>query len=91
MSSYPQGYWSVFTLLNTCSAVGTCCVSLLVALDLFHVFTAGFAKPGLEIFSKHCESIVTASLAHYAVISYLELSIAPVKISQKNPTVKQIW
>lgn len=56
-----------------------------------HVFTAGFAKPGLAIFSKHCESIITASLAHYAVIGYLELSIAPVKISPKIPPVKQIW
>lgn len=45
------------------------------------VFTAGFVKPGLEIFSKHYKSIITANLAYYAAFSYLALSIAPVKIS----------
>lgn len=55
-----------------------------------HVLTAGFVKPGLEIFSKRYKSIITANLVYYAAVSYLELFIAPVKIPQAIPTAKQI-
>lgn len=90
VSSYPPGYWSFFTLCKYLFSCGNLLCFFVGSTWFVHVFTAGFAKPGLEMFSKHCESIITASFAQHAVISYLELSIAPVKIPQTIPTAKQI-
>lgn len=54
------------------------------------VFTASFVRAWLEILSKLYHTIITANLAYYAARSYLELSIACVKIRQAVASIKQI-
>lgn len=63
----------LFSYGNLCFFVGNTCST--------SVFTAGFVKPGLEVFSKHPKSIMIGSLSYCAALSYLDLSIMPVKIS----------